>query len=96
MSGKFNWEKMSVWHVIKCYNQLVFFRNLALAGGVLLILAENKTEGKSLFAGLPSLGENNPKQYMQLSGRILLVLMFLTLLRFELSFMQVRSYIFQP
>ncbi|XP_022324241.1 surfeit locus protein 4-like [Crassostrea virginica] len=64
-------------------------RNLALAGGVLLLLAEDRAEGKSLFAGLPSLGENNPKQYMQLSGRILLVLMFLTLLRFEMDFFQI-------
>lgn len=66
----------------------LFHRNLALAGGVLLLLAEDRAEGKSLFAGLPSLGENNPKQYMQLSGRILLVLMFLTLLRFEMDFFQ--------
>uniref|UniRef100_A0A0B7AFH9 Surfeit locus protein 4 n=1 Tax=Arion vulgaris TaxID=1028688 RepID=A0A0B7AFH9_9EUPU len=64
-------------------------RNLALAGGVLLLLAENKTEGKSLFAGLPSTGDNNPKQYMQLSGRLLMVLMFITLIHFELSFFQV-------
>ncbi|KAL8625933.1 Surfeit locus protein 4 [Nucella lapillus] len=64
-------------------------RNLALSGGVLLLLAENKAEGKSLFAGLPSMGENNPRQYMQLSGRILLVLMFLTLLRMEVSFLQI-------
>lgn len=64
------------------------FRNLALAGGVILLLAESKAEGRSLFAGLPSLGENTPKTYMQLSGRILLVLMFLTLLRFEFSFFQ--------
>ena len=63
-------------------------RNLALGGGVLLLLAESKAEGRSLFAGLPSLGENTPKMYMQLSGRILLVLMFLTLLRFEFSFLQ--------
>lgn len=63
-------------------------RNLALAGGVLLLLAESKAEGRSLFAGLPSLGENNHKTYMQLSGRILLVLMFLTLLRFEMSVFQ--------
>ncbi|XP_074654280.1 surfeit locus protein 4-like [Tubulanus polymorphus] len=60
-------------------------RNLALAGGVILLLAESKAEGKSLFAGLPSLGENNPKMYLQLSGRLLLVLMFITLLRFEFS-----------
>ena len=64
---------------------LTSLRNLALAGGVILLLAENKSEGKSLFAGLPSLGENTPKTYMQLSGRILLVLMFLTILRFEIS-----------
>lgn len=63
-------------------------RNLALSGGVLLLLAESKAEGRSLFAGLPSLGENTHKTYMQLSGRILLVLMFLTLLRFEMSFFQ--------
>ena len=49
------------------------------------MLAESKAEGKSLFAGLPSLGENTPKTYMQLSGRILLVLMFFTLLRLEFS-----------
>ncbi|KAL3871457.1 hypothetical protein ACJMK2_039453 [Sinanodonta woodiana] len=65
------------------------FRNLALAGGVLLLLAETKAEGRSLFAGLPSMGENNPKQYLQLSGRILLVLMFLTLLRFEADILQI-------
>ena len=53
---------------------------------MLLLLAESRAEGRSLFAGLPSLGENTSKTYMQLSGRILLVLMFLTLLRFEMSF----------
>ena len=67
---------------------VVCFRNLALIGGVILLWAESKAEGKSLFAGLPSLGENTPKTYMQLSGRILLVLMFLTLLRFEFSILQ--------
>ena len=66
-------------------------RNLALSGGVLLLLAENQAEttGRSIFAGLPSLGENSKhKTYMQLSGRVLLVFMFLTLLRFEISFLQ--------
>ena len=58
---------------------------MALVGGVILLLAETKSEGKSLFAGLPSLGENTHRTYMQLSGRILLVLMFLTLLRFDFS-----------
>ncbi|XP_002735375.1 surfeit locus protein 4-like [Saccoglossus kowalevskii] len=60
-------------------------RNLALAGGIILLLAESRVEGKSLFAGVPTLGDNSPKNYLQLSGRILLVLMFMTLLRFEFS-----------
>lgn len=64
-------------------------RNLALAGGVLLLLVESRAEGKSLFAGLPSLGENSSKTVMQLSGRVLLVLMFLTLLRFDSSILHI-------
>merc|ERR1711862_398892 len=65
------------------------FRNLALVGALLLVLAESRTEGKSLIPGLPSLGENKPKMYLQLIGRILLVFMFLTLLRFDTSVMQI-------
>merc|ERR1719397_997097 len=45
------------------------FRNLALLGALLLVLAESRVEGKSLFAGVPSLGENKPKMYLQLAGR---------------------------
>ena len=41
------------------------FRNLALIGALLLVLAESRVEGKSLFAGVPSLGENKPKMYLQ-------------------------------
>lgn len=67
------------------------FRNLALVGGLALVLAESKKEARSIFAGVPSLGENKPKTYLMLGGRILLVFMFLTLVRFEFSVMQVRS-----
>ena len=70
------------------------FRNLALCGALLLVLAESRVEGRSLFPGVPSLGENKPKEYLQLTGRILLVFMFVTLLRFDTSPMQARS-IFQ-
>lgn len=67
-----------------------FLRNLALCGGVILLLAESRTEGKqTLFAGVPSMGQNKPKTYMQLSGRLLLVLMFMTLLRFQFSPLQI-------
>lgn len=65
------------------------FRNLSLIGALLLVLAESRVEGKSLFAGVPSLGENKPKSYMQLTGRILLVFMFITLLRLQLSLIQI-------
>lgn len=64
-------------------------RNLALIGALLLVLAESKSEGRSLFAGVPSLGENKPKSFMQLAGRILLVFMFITLIRFEFNAAQI-------
>lgn len=65
-------------------------RNMALGGGLLLLLAESRSEGKSMFAGVPTMGESSPKQYMQLGGRVLLVLMFMTLLHFDSSFFSVR------
>merc|ERR1719500_1417062 len=58
------------------------FRNFALCGALLLVLAESKVEDKSLFAGVPSLGENKTKSYLQLFG---MVFMFITLLKFDLS-----------
>lgn len=64
-------------------------RNLALIGALLLVLAESRVESKSLLAGVPSLGDNKPKTYLQLTGRVLLVFMFVTLLRMEISFMQI-------
>ncbi|ESN96852.1 hypothetical protein HELRODRAFT_85923 [Helobdella robusta] len=60
-------------------------KNLALLGGLVLLVAENKAQGKSLFAGLPSMGEGSSKTYLQLSGRLLLVLMFLTLIKVDFS-----------
>ncbi|XP_051898135.1 surfeit locus protein 4-like [Pristis pectinata] len=60
-------------------------RSLALGGGLLLLLAESRSEGKTMFAGVPTMGTNSPRQYMQLGGRVLLVLMFMTLLHFSLD-----------
>lgn len=65
------------------------FRNLALTGALLLVLAESRVEGRSLFAGVPTLGDNKPKNYLQLAGRVLLAFMFITLIRFEISFLQI-------
>ncbi|KAG8195904.1 hypothetical protein JTE90_001139 [Oedothorax gibbosus] len=64
-------------------------RNLSLVGALLLLIAESRVEGKSLFAGIPTTGENKPKNYLQLTGRILLVFMFVTVLKLELSTAQV-------
>lgn len=62
---------------------------MALIGALLLVLAESRGEARSLFAGVPSMGDNKPKNFMQLAGRILLAFMFITLIRFELSFFQI-------
>ncbi|KAM9858385.1 surfeit 4, like [Aulostomus maculatus] len=65
-------------------------RNLALGGGLLLLLAEGRAEVRSVFAGVPSLGhQSSPKNLLQLGGRVLLVLMFMTLLHFDLSLLSV-------
>lgn len=42
-----------------------------------------------MFAGVPTMRESSPKQYMQLGGRVLLVLMFMTLLHFDMNFFSV-------
>jgi len=50
----------------------------------MLLLVESKPDAKSLFAGVPTLGDNKPKNYMQFAGRILLIVMFLTIIRMDL------------
>ena len=59
--------------------------NLALVGGLVLLLAEVSTEAKTMFAGIPSMGGNQKQSYLQLAGRLLVIFMFLTLFRLELS-----------
>ncbi|XP_076352046.1 surfeit locus protein 4 homolog [Tachypleus tridentatus] len=71
------------------WNVQFLLRGLSLIGALLLLLAESRVEGKRLFAGVPSLGENKPRNYLQLTGRVLLVFMFMTVLRFEVSVIQI-------
>lgn len=67
-----------------------FLRSLALSGGLILLLAESRQEARSVFAGVPTLDTHNkPKTYMQLTGRVLLLLMYLTCLKFDMSFFHI-------
>ena len=44
-------------------------RNLALVGAVCLLLAEVMGEAKTIFAGVPTLDDNQSQNYLQLSGK---------------------------
>lgn len=60
-------------------------RSLSLVGAVLLILAENKKDKTNVFASVPMMNDpsSSTRNYMMLGGRVLLVLMFLSLLKFS-------------
>lgn len=59
----------------------------------MLLLAEISGEAKSMFAGVPTLATNQKQTYMQLAGRLLVIFMFLTLFNFDLSFIQIISFL---
>lgn len=63
---------------------LIVLSNLAVVGGLVLLLAETTESAKTMFAGIPTLEEvNHTGNYLQLAGRILVVLMYLTSIRFD-------------
>lgn len=68
-----------------------FFRNLSLVGGLSLLFTETfENARKTLFAGVPSLGNHDKHvNYLHLFGRTTLVFMFLTIQKWELSFFYV-------
>ncbi|KXS18172.1 SURF4-domain-containing protein [Gonapodya prolifera JEL478] len=60
-----------------------FFRNLSVAGGLLMLLADawNTRKNKSILASLPfaeNLSDTDRTKYIMLSGRLLLVFLFLS------------------
>jgi uncharacterized membrane protein YphA (DoxX/SURF4 family) len=55
-----------------------FLRNVSIIGGLLMLLADALSRRRTIFAGLPSLNENDRATYFQLAGRILLVFLFLS------------------
>ena len=64
------------------------FRNLSLIGAVTMLLAESQPTSRELLnTQLPSFGKEDIRRTLsQFLGRILLALMFMTLLRFEFSY----------
>ena len=62
-----------------------FMVTLALIGGLVLVYAASQHDPENINPGLPELEKGpKPKAYLQLAGRVLLPLMFLTRLRFGL------------
>ncbi|KAI0317952.1 SURF4-domain-containing protein [Amylostereum chailletii] len=54
-----------------------FLRNLSVVGGLFMVFSDSMITRKKLFAGLPSLSENDRRKYFLLAGRILLIFLFL-------------------
>lgn len=53
-----------------------FLRNLSVVGGLLLVISDSWVRKKYMPAGLPQLDEKDRKMYVQLAGRVLLILLF--------------------
>ena len=53
-----------------------FLRNLSVMGGLLMVLSDSWVRKRFAPAGLPLPNESDRKKYIQLAGRILLILLF--------------------
>jgi uncharacterized membrane protein YphA (DoxX/SURF4 family) len=72
-----------------------FLRNLSVIGGLVMVFTETLVTRKALFAGIPSMTENDRKKYFLLAGRVLLIFLFLGfILQGEWSFGRVFVSIF--
>ena len=69
---------------------LIVFSYVALAGCLVFLLAEclsPASKGTTMFAGVPTATDSTrPKSYLMLSGRLLIVPLFLVTMQFELGF----------
>ena len=69
---------------------LIVFSYVALAGCLVFLLAEclsPASKGTTMFAGVPTgTDSTRPKSYLMLSGRLLIVPLFIVTMQFELGF----------
>lgn len=65
------------------WNYQFFARNFAVGGSLMLLFAEVSEDPKKSFAGMLHTGGNKTGDMLQFSGRMLLVVMFLTLVQFD-------------
>ncbi|EKM75623.1 hypothetical protein AGABI1DRAFT_87677 [Agaricus bisporus var. burnettii JB137-S8] len=54
-----------------------FLRNLSVIGGLFMVFSDSMISRKSVFAGLPTLSETDRRKYFLLTGRVLLIFLFL-------------------
>lgn len=54
-----------------------FLRNLSVMGGLFMVLGDSAVKKTRAFAGLPDIDEKDKKMYIQLSGRVLLIFLFI-------------------
>ncbi|KAF8311337.1 SURF4-domain-containing protein [Clavulina sp. PMI_390] len=54
-----------------------FLRNLSVIGGLIMVFSESMSKRKAKFAGIPTLNDQDRRQYFQLTGRVLLIFLFI-------------------
>lgn len=54
-----------------------FLRNLSVIGGLLMVFSDSMSTRRMAFAGIPTLSENDRRKYFQLTGRVLLIFLFI-------------------
>lgn len=65
------------------WNLQFFMRNLAVCGSLLLLYSETTMERKNMFGTLPDMGEAKLADWLQAAGRILVIFMFITMIKFD-------------
>ncbi|KAG4302439.1 hypothetical protein PCANB_001273 [Pneumocystis canis] len=58
------------------FDKLLFFRNISITGGLIMVLSDSWSKKQPLFPGLPQISETDRKKYLLAVGRILLIFLF--------------------